>query len=98
MIQRFDHGDRASALLQGVANFAQKCQRMLNSRTFFFSRGMDPFRGLPVSFHIEDGAERIEGTDENVIGSCQCPEFLEIFLPENGGELCQPRRRSRSRS
>ena len=31
MIQRFDHGDRASALLQGIANFTQKSQRMLNS-------------------------------------------------------------------
>ena len=59
---------------------------------------MDPFRGLSVSFHVEDGAERIEGTDENVIGSCQCPEFVEILLPENSGELCEPGRRSRSRS
>src|SRR5512140_3804025 len=73
MIQRFDHGHSASALLQGITNFTQKCQRSLNSRPVFFSRDLDPFRGLPVSFHIEDGAERVEGTDENVVGSCERP-------------------------
>ena len=58
MIQRFDHGDRASALLQGGANLLKKSQRMLDARSFLLRTATcDPFRGLPVSLHVEDAAE-----------------------------------------